>query len=808
MRRELFSIRAGYSKHLLQFKIIDSTMYFKVQRCLLWITAFTTFLLISSRRAVEKFSKAEEFSLDSWQDLNSSNFTAYNRRLSDVSRESHSVKSLPGLSAADAAKIKQYAGHIEVDNSRGSNIFYWLFESKKNAADTPLIIWLNGGPGCSSMDGLWLELGPFRLSGDKVSLNPHSWHNVGHLLFVDQPVGTGLSYTLKKDGYAKNDAMINAAFYKFLQKFFALHPQLVSSDGNMRTTTKIIFTGESHAGHYIPSMTDYILNQNEDVRTGKSNNIVLRIDGLALGNPWIDPYNQYDVSELGHGLGLVSIGQMYKLKEQEQNCRRFLNQKSYNQRTCFSLLDGVVDASATGGSLKVLMYDARRFVPNPHVFPPGHEALERYLNRPEVRKAINAAHTPHRYVECADPPFYALIHQDGVGVTKELARVLNADVRVLIYSGQFDLVCNHISTEKALYQLEWKGLSGWQSAERAVWLASNKPSGYLTSYNNLQSLLGKCITDLLDASRFQLYFLVLDSGHMVPLDQPKIALEMIDRFVNSQPLSNGKSRVGISTNIKQNCLDFSGNNRSLSSALEKPRVHRLRGKLQVHDRLLQNEDFDKSDASMSTNYSSSRRLDRTYALRTHSSTITMAHVLPLDGAALVKLRFTSRRTENQASNYHNLTGMFIIVEPGNRKIPLHEDHHHLHGFDFTIHNLDNGLSYNFVLAQEVQSADGSAFISLSHRHVSVIPGCFRLNFTQCCGNGECVADSAAGVCECANGYSGMHCDHYSVVIDGVTQNVSSTMSCSSHIAHLQNMPMHNSFDPKHHSYVKQKVSEG
>jgi len=60
---------------------------------------------------------------------------------------------------------------------------------------------------------------------------------------------------------------------------------------------------------------------------------------------------------------------------------------------------------------KVLMYDSRRFVPDVSVFPPGHEAVEKYLNRADVRAALHATSTPQAYVECSDPPMQALGHQ-------------------------------------------------------------------------------------------------------------------------------------------------------------------------------------------------------------------------------------------------------------------------------------------------------------------------------------------------------------------------------------------------------------
>ena len=106
-----------------------------------------------------------------------------NRKL--ISAQDHRVNSLPGLDPTAAKAVSQYAGYLNV---QFGGLFYWFFEAADPNA--PLLLWLNGGPGCSSMDGLFLELGPFRIiNGNSVVINPHSWHNAANLLFIDQPIG-------------------------------------------------------------------------------------------------------------------------------------------------------------------------------------------------------------------------------------------------------------------------------------------------------------------------------------------------------------------------------------------------------------------------------------------------------------------------------------------------------------------------------------------------------------------------------------------------------------------------------------------
>ena len=220
------------------------------------------------------------------------------------------------------------------------------------------------------------------------------------------------------------------------------------------------------------------------------------VRGIALGNPWIEPYHQYDVSEFAYGAGLISKGQLNLLKQKEKHCRELLRKKRYNQRACTSLLDEVLDASTLRGQSRMVMYDSRNFATGSS-FPPQHEAVERYLNRPEVRAALHVSSCPHRFAECTDPPYNALLRWEGLGSSEALAHVLDKDIPVLVFSGVHDVICNHIGVEKALRDLNWKGGPAWTKSSTSVWLLDKRPVGYVTSHANLHNLK------------------VLDAGHMV-----------------------------------------------------------------------------------------------------------------------------------------------------------------------------------------------------------------------------------------------------------------------------------------------------
>lgn len=471
---------------------------------------------VNGRRRIEKIPINYEESLLSDDYYNTSSYLR--RRLTKAKKIDHKVEKLPLFQGEMPVN---YAGHLYVDGDHSAH-FYWLFETPTQPENAPLIIWMNGGPGCSSMDGLFIELGPFKFENHKLVLNRYSWHKLGNLLFIDQPVGTGLSFTTRAK-YPKNDLEVNIHLYKMLLEFLSLHENYLTDSGGKKMSREIYLTGESHAGHYIPSFTKYILEQNE------KSDIRINIAGLAIGNGWMDPYNQYDVSDFMHALGALSLGQKYHMKQREKSCQALIKKGTLRSDVCLSLLDDVLASTGNAATGKIIMYDAR-ISSRTHSYPPGHEEVESYLNRKDVRSALHVI-APQKYQECTDPPYFALAHQDAKGVTTELTYLLNLEMPILLFSGQFDVICNHLGTEKMLNKLVWNGRADWLRSTAGecdfliflnfagVWAVDNSPAGFIRTAKNLKFLI------------------VSNAGHMVPLSKPAESYDMMNRFLNKKPFA-------------------------------------------------------------------------------------------------------------------------------------------------------------------------------------------------------------------------------------------------------------------------------
>ena len=169
--------------------------------------------------------------------------------------------------------VKQYSGYIDLTTG-AKHLFYWAFESRNDPATDPVILWMTGGPGCSSAVALFGENGPCKVNADGTAtkLNPYSWNRNATLIYVDQPAGTGFSYGAKD----ATEAGVARDMVDFLVQWFRIHGKFSNHD--------LYVTGESYAGHYVPA-----------VSSGLFRNGTLRknLKGLAIGNGLTDPEIQF-----------------------------------------------------------------------------------------------------------------------------------------------------------------------------------------------------------------------------------------------------------------------------------------------------------------------------------------------------------------------------------------------------------------------------------------------------------------------------------------------------------------------------------
>ncbi|KAE8419903.1 Alpha/Beta hydrolase protein [Aspergillus pseudocaelatus] len=410
--------------------------------------------------------------------------------------------------------VNQYSGYLSV--GKNQNMFFWFFESRNNPQKAPLSAWFNGGPGCSSMIGLFQENGPchFANGEDTPSLNERSWNNFANMLYIDQPIGVGFSY---------GDNPVNSTWtaapyvWKFLQAFYEHFPQYESRDFG-------IFT-ESYGGHYGPGFASYILDQNKAIEAGSQKGEKVNLVALGINNGMFDSTLQEKayITFAYNNTYRQLIDESLKdklLEAYESECRPAVQkcQQTQTDEDCQNagsvcgetVEDPIMQA---GGDFNV--YDVREPSNDPN--PPG--TYSKYITRPDIMKAIGARSD---YQECANAPGrkFGATGDEYRSTLPDLSEVIKAGVNVLVWAGTADYICNVDGSIAVANAVDFPGHDEFQGKALEAYKVNGKEAGQFKSVDNFHLLT------------------VYDAGHEVPYYQPETALQAFTQILQKKPLSS------------------------------------------------------------------------------------------------------------------------------------------------------------------------------------------------------------------------------------------------------------------------------
>lgn len=375
-----------------------------------------------------------------------------------------------------------------------------------------MLLWLQGGPGASSLFGLFTEIGPFNIDGKMdVVDRAINWNSNHHLVFLDNPLGTGFSFTEDLASMATNEDEVGADLLEAMTQFFTLFPELRKND--------FFVTGESYAGKYVPACAYAIHEANAKNETNRIN-----LKGIAIGDGAFDPAGQfYNFGELLYYLGMVDANEKAQFDAYEASWKKKMAAEDYVGafRVFDEMLNGDFYSHGTYYA-NVTGMGANYF--NINQGPDGSSLTENYfidwLNTTAGRSAMNVGSRP--YAVFNNTVETQLLGDWMRGVVPKLV-VLLETYRVLIYSGAYDVILGAPLTEQALRGIEWSGQKEFLSAKKATWTVKGaKPdlAGYVRTVGGFSQVV------------------VRGAGHMVPGDQPTRALDMITRFVAGTPLAD------------------------------------------------------------------------------------------------------------------------------------------------------------------------------------------------------------------------------------------------------------------------------
>ncbi|KAI9708649.1 MAG: hypothetical protein M1820_003867 [Bogoriella megaspora] len=456
--------------------------------------------------------------------------------------------------------VKSYSGYIDI--APNSSTFFWFFESRRDPANDPLTLWLNGGPGSDSLIGLFQELGPCNVTEDLVTqVNPYSWNEVSNLLFLSQPVGTGFSYSEEEvgsfnnyTGAFENDTLGSdygrypvidptvldttdlaaVAAYHILQGFVDALPQL---DNGVKSKEFNLWT-ESYGGHYGPAFFNYFYDQNQAIANGSASGVELNFNTLGLGNAIIDEYIQAPYYPE------FAVNNTYGIKAYNDTVYNYARFATYMPSGCLSQVAACrqVDKSTLSGQAVCTeaadmcrdnvegvyysfggrgVYDIR----HPYDDPTPPELFPDYLNQAHVQDALGV---DLNYTESNNDIYWAF-QQTGDFVynnfIEDLEHILANGVRVNLYYGDADYICNWFGGEAVSLAVQYAHSKEFAAAGYAPFVVGGVEVGEVRQYGNFS------------------FTRIYEAGHEVPFYQPSASLQLFNRTLYAFDIATGEKKV-------------------------------------------------------------------------------------------------------------------------------------------------------------------------------------------------------------------------------------------------------------------------
>ncbi|XP_031495086.1 serine carboxypeptidase-like 34 [Nymphaea colorata] len=438
-------------------------------------------------------------------------------------QEADRVRRLPGQ---PPVRFRQYAGYVTVDDRSGKALFYWFFEATHEAAEKPVLLWLNGGPGCSSIGyGQAQELGPFLVKKGipELKFNNYSWNKEANLLFLESPVGVGFSYTNTSSDIPKLGDKITARdSYTFLVNWFKRFPQYSSHD--------FFISGESYAGHYVPELAELIFDENKKEGDG---HYYINLRGFIIGNALLDDEtDQNGMIDYAWDHAVISDGLYHSIKKhcnfshvnQTEECEAAIN-GYYAVYDIIDMYSLYTPTCTSGGGSR-----SRRPIPGVapkvlakfggwHRKPAGYDPCldvytEVYFNRPDVQEALHANVTgsiSRPWSLCSDEiNSWADAPSSILPIIRKL---VHGGLRVWVYSGDTDGRIPVTATRYTLKKLGLKVVEEW-----VPWYHHQQVGGWFEIYDGLT------------------FVTIRGAGHQVPTFAPARSRELIKHFLKNRKL--------------------------------------------------------------------------------------------------------------------------------------------------------------------------------------------------------------------------------------------------------------------------------
>lgn len=395
--------------------------------------------------------------------------------------------------------VKQHAGYLDVADDK--HFFYWFFESRNDPKTDPVILWLNGGPGCSSLTGLFMELGPSMIDNTTglPVYNDFAWNSNASVIFLDQPLNVGYSYGSRTAGtYAASKDVSS-----LLRLFFKTFPEYSNLDFHI--------AGESYAGHYIPVFSHDIL---QDYPTE------INLKSILIGNGWTDPLTQFayypEMACNSTYPPVLDDETCDEMTSKYGRCKALIDQCYQNEITALCVIASFYCENLMLGAYQKTgqnVYDVREKCEDNDLCYSVLDKITFYLNQAEVKDALGVE--IKEYEGCSNQVYQDFIMGgDMMKPIHTLVPDILEQIPVLIYAGDADYICNWYGNRAWTEALEWPGQAEFAPLPLTDVYIGKSQYGQVKQAGNFAFLR------------------ILGAGHMVPYNQPESALYMVNSWVH------------------------------------------------------------------------------------------------------------------------------------------------------------------------------------------------------------------------------------------------------------------------------------
>lgn len=397
----------------------------------------------------------------------------------------------------DLGNVVSYSGYFTVNKNLtcGNHLFFWFFPAVRDWEKAPVILWLQGGPGSSSMYGLFELNGPFDSRPEGLISRNTSWNNFGNVIYIDNPVGVGFSFSTNKC-YPRSISTVSEELYSALEQFFLLFPELQNN--------AFYLTGESFAGHYIPSLGALIDKKNS------KKCVQINMKGVIMGNPNMK-LACHDYGSFLYQVGLVDEALRDELYESQRKMKAHIEEKNYT--AAYTDWDHIISDLILG----------KPDIPSQYTIltePPDNSTYTTYLNTTEIRDQVHAG--SQEFFDFSQDAFDNLIGTIPQSFAPDVEKLLNTKKYVVaFYSGNLDIICLYTSSECIMRGLKWPGRENYLNATRNNWYLNGQLVGWFKTADNL----------LLD-------ILVKDAQHAAIYSKRDVTYRMMESIVSAKQGQN------------------------------------------------------------------------------------------------------------------------------------------------------------------------------------------------------------------------------------------------------------------------------